>query len=273
MRFMGSLSTIENAKIVLRGYPYDGTSSYKPGSRFAPIEIRNHSEGVETYSPLFDKDIEDIPFFDDYDLELPFGNREKVLKLIKEDVNKYLDKDKILFSIGGEHLVSFPIIKSYFEKYGEICVIQFDAHMDLRDDYLGEKLSHATVMKRVLDFLPIENFHQIGIRSGTKEEYHLSKKYGFLKEIDSNLLHKLKNKPIYITIDMDVLDPSIFPGTGTPEPGGLNFNQLIGNLKKLMGLNIVGVDFVELSPNYDNSSVSTITAVKLIREMLVIVNG
>lgn len=273
MKFMGSLEEIDNAKIVLRGYPYDGTCSYKPGSRFAPQEIRSHSEGVETYSPMFNVDIEDIPFFDAFDLEFPFGNRDKVLSLIERDSAEYFNKNKILFSMGGEHLVSLPIIKSCFKKYPELNVVQFDAHMDLREDYLGESLSHATVMRRVLDFLPKNNFYQFGIRSGTKEEYIFSKENAFLKESVSQIIEKFRNKPVYITIDMDILDPSVFPGTGTPEPGGWQFNKLIYQLKLLKGLNIVGVDFVELAPNYDTTSVSTITAIKLIREMLVIANG
>jgi len=274
MRFMGSLPVLDKAKIVLRGYPYDGTCSYKPGSRFAPEEIRTHSEGVETYSPLFDKDIEeDVLFFDALNCEFPFGNREKVLDLIEKDAKSYFEKDKILFSIGGEHLVSLPLIKACFERYADLVVLHFDAHMDLREDYLGEKLSHATVMKRVLDFLPKENFHQFGIRSGTRNEYKFSYDNKFLKESISQILDSITNKPIYVSIDMDVLDPSVFPGTGTPEPGGWQFNKLIGELKQLKGLNIVGADFVELAPNYDTTSVSTIVAVKLIREMLVIANG
>jgi len=273
MRFMGSIDDFKSAKIVLRGYPYDGTCSYKPGSRFAPNEIRAHSEGVETYSPLFDIDIEDIKFFDDLDLEFPFGNRDKVLAMIEEDVSNYLVENKIIFSIGGEHLISLPIIKSYVNKFSDLMVLQFDAHMDLRESYLGEKLSHATVMKRVLDFLSTDNFYQFGIRSGTKEEYCFSKEKCFLKGSVSQIVEKLKSKPVYISIDMDILDPSVFSGTGTPEPGGWQFNKLISELSYLKGLNIVGVDFVELSPNYDLSSVSTITAVKLIREMLVIAGG
>jgi agmatinase len=265
---------MENAKIVLRVNPYDGTCSYKPGSRFAPSEIRVHSEGVETFSPLFNKDIEeDVLFYDDFDCEFPFGNREKVLDIIESDAKRYFGKNKILFSIGGEHLVSLPLIKACFEKYGDLTVLHFDAHMDLRENYLGERLSHATVMKRVLDFLPKENFFQLGIRSGTKDEYNFSLSNNFLKDSVSQIKEKIKNKPLYISIDMDVLDPGVFPGTGTPEPGGWQFNRLMEELKQLQGLNIVGADFVELAPNYDTACVSTIVAVKLIREMLVIANG
>lgn len=273
-RFMGSLEEMDRARFVLRGYPYDGTCSYKPGSRFGPAEIRTHSDGIETYSPRFDTDIEDIPFFDTGDLELPFGDRDAVLERIELDAESIISQGNILFGIGGEHLVSLPLIRSAQRNFENLHVFQFDAHMDLRDDYLGDTLSHATVMRRVLNFLPAAQLHQYDVRSGTREEWAFSRENGLLKTDPTDQLRELDaDTPIYITIDMDVLDPAVFPGTGTPEPGGLTFNRLMDRLSLFKGRRIVGVDFMELAPNIDPTGVSTIVAVKLIREMLVIANG
>ncbi len=273
-RFMGSLEEIDRARYVLRGYPYDGTCSYKPGSRFGPAEIRTHSEGIETYSPCFDADIEDIPFFDAGDLELPFGDRDAVLERIELDAESTFSSGHILFGIGGEHLVSLPLIRSAQRNYENLHVFQFDAHMDLREDYLGDTLSHATVMRQILDFLPSDHLHQYDVRSGTREEWAFSRDQNLLKTDPAEQLNELSaDTPIYVTIDMDVLDPSVFPGTGTPEPGGLTFNQLMARLSLFKGRRIVGADFMELAPNIDPTGVSTIVAVKLIREMLVIAHG
>ena len=273
MRFMGSKETPDNCKVVLRGYPFDGTASYKSGQRFAPADIRLNSEGIETYSPLFQIDIEkDIDFYDAKDLSLPFGNTEKALELIEEDAKSFIEKGFVLFGIGGEHLVSLPLVKACFSRYPDMHLFHFDAHADLREEYLGEKLSHATVMRRILDFLPSERFHQFFIRSGTKEEFEFMKEKGTLKSDLKSVLDKLgANTPVYITVDMDVLDPSVFPGTGTPEPGGIDFNTLVKSLALFKGKNIIGMDFMELSPDIDNTVISTITACKLIRESLGVV--
>ncbi len=274
MRFMGSRTKIEGSRIVLRGYPYDGTASYKPGSRFGPMEIRVHSDGIESYSPRFDVDIEEIPFTDADDLSLPFGAKERVMHEIEADADGFFNAGVILFGIGGEHLVSYPLIHSAFRKYPDLQVFQFDAHMDLRNDYLGERFSHATVMRRILDFLPEEHFHQFFIRSGTREEWQLSREKGFLKDSLAKTLKGIAEEtPVYVTIDMDVLDPAVFPGTGTPEPGGLSFDALMDELALFRGRRVVAADFMELAPHIDISGISTITAAKLIREMIGVVNG
>ncbi len=275
MRFMGSKEKIENCKIVLRGYPFDGTASFKSGQRFAPADVRLNSEGIESYSPRFNIDIEkDICFYDAKDLTLPFGNTEKSLEMIEKDAKSYFEKGFTLFSIGGEHLITLPLIKACFSIYPDLHLIHIDAHADLREEYLGEKLSHATVMKRILDFLPVKRFHQLFIRSGTREEFEFMQKNKTLKKNPENIARAIGEKtPVYITIDLDVLDPSVFPGTGTPEPGGIDFNTLIDTLERFKNLNIVGIDFVELSPDIDNTEISTITACKIIRECMGVVYG
>ena len=273
--FMALDSSFEESDIVVFGAPYDGTVSYRPGTRFAPNAIRQESFGIETYSPYQEKDLEDLKVFDYGDLELPMGNREKALDIIYQTSKKIVESNKIPFMIGGEHLVTLPAFKAVFEKYNDIVLIQFDAHADLRYDYLGEGLSHACVMQRCYQLMKSKELYQFGIRSMTKQEHEFDKKHTILEKFSaknqSEAKEKIKDKPVYITIDLDVLDPSIFSGTGTPEAGGLTYKELQKAILDMRGLKIVGADVNELSPDYDSSKVSTITACKVIREMLMII--
>ena len=271
--FIGFDSDYDKAELVLMGIPYDGTVSFRPGTRFAPSEIRNNSYGLEIYSPYFDKELTDYNLFDAGDIELPFGNTQKILDIIRENAKKILNDNKILFSAGGEHLVTYPLVQAYFEKYGEdLHIIHFDAHTDLREDYMGEKLSHASVIKRIYDITGKDKIYQFCIRSGEKEEFRYKDKGIFQEKFTftrlPEIIEKLAGKPVYVTIDLDVLDPSVFPGTGTPEPGGINFNEMLSLIKILKNAKIVGADVVELSPHYDQSGVSTSVACKIIREMI-----
>ena len=270
--FIGFDSDYDEAELVLMGIPYDGTVSFRPGTRFAPSEIRNHSYGLEIYSPYFDKELTDYNLFDAGDLELPFGNTRRVMDIIKENAEKILGDNKILLSAGGEHLVTYPLVQAYFEKYGEdLHIIHFDAHTDLREDYMGEKLSHASVIKRIYDIVGRDKIYQFCVRSGEKEEFHYKDKGIFQEKFTftklPEILKKLEGKPVYVTIDLYVLDPSVFPGTGTPEAGGINFNEMLNLIKLLKNAKIVGADVVELSPHYDQSGVSTSVACKIIREL------
>ena len=272
--FIGCDSSFEEASIVLYGVPFDSTTSFRPGTRFASKAIRGDSFGIETYSPYQDKDIEDIKVFDSGDLELCFGNTVRVLKDIEEHARNIVGAGKIPFMIGGEHLSSLGSIKAVFEKHPDLHIIHFDAHADLREDYLGEKLSHACVMRRCHEFLGDGKIFQFGIRSGERSEFEWIKeghvktnKFDFtgLEEV----VKELTDKPVYFTLDLDVLDTSVFPGTGTPEPGGVTFKELINAVIEVCSnLNIVGCDVNELSPVYDNSGASTAAACKIIREML-----
>jgi agmatinase len=265
--WMGQNADYESSDIVMLGMPFDGTVSYRSGSRFAPEMIRLASWGLETYSPYFKMDLEEANFHDIGDLEFPFGNTCKSLELIKENVEQiYSDKKKVL-GIGGEHLVTLPTIQALSKFYKNITVVHFDAHTDLRKEYLGEELSHSAVMYHIGKLIGFENIKQIGIRSGMKEEFDLMDKYKTRLDFPEQL-SKLKNKNIFVTIDLDVLDPSIMSGTGTPEAGGLTFNELMDWIKELKGLNIIGADVVELAPDYDASGVSTAVAAKVIRELL-----
>ncbi len=263
----------EKSDTVLIGVPFDNTCSFRPGSRFAPQAIRTCSIGIESYSPYLKKDLEDISFFDAGDLDLPFGNTQKVMDIIQNAAKEVLSCNKRLVAAGGEHLITYPVIKEYVKTYPDIAVVQFDAHADLREDYLGEKLSHACVMRRISEIIGFKNIIQVGIRSGTEEEFNIMEDNNTLVESLSDfrcVLEKLGNRPVFLTIDLDVLDPSLMKGTGTPEPGGFSFDELISYIKELQGINIVGADVVELSPDYDSSGVSTVTAAKIIREILLL---
>lgn len=272
----GILSEYDKADIVIFGVPFDGTASFKPGSRFGPKEIRNQMDGFETYSPYQDKDMVDYAFCDLGDMEMPFGNTQKVLDIAKTETASILSDGKKTIALGGEHLISLPVMESYLKKYPDMHILHFDAHADLRDDYLGEKLSHATVMRRAYEKLQGGKLWQFGIRSGTKEEFNFAKENTNMCRFELCKMEKavkvIDGAPVYVTIDLDVLDPSVFRGTGTPEPGGVTFVELLEALLAMEGMNIVGADIVELAPDYDSSGVSTAVACKVLREMLLLMS-
>jgi agmatinase len=270
--FIGFDSSFEKAEIVLFGAPFDGTVSFRPGARFAPEAIRKDSWGLETYSPYLDEDLQSYELHDAGDLDLPFGNTARVLNMIENYVDGIVKDGKIPLMMGGEHLVTYPAVKAVCKRHEDLCIIHFDAHADLRTDYMEEYLSHATVMRRVWESVGDERIFQYGIRSGLREEFQWAKEHTFLRmfalESIQDDLKIIGDKPVYVTIDMDVLDPSVFPGTGTPEPGGISFKELLDALRLIRHLNVVGADVVELSPHYDSSGISTAAACKTIREMV-----
>lgn len=265
------------AKVVLFGAPFDSTTSFRPGTRFASKAMRSESFGIETYSPYQDKDLNDLSVFDGGDLELPFGNTERVLEEIESYTAQILQDGKLPVMIGGEHLVTLGAVRAVAKKYPDLHIIHFDAHTDLREDYLGEPLSHATVIRRLWDIVGDNKIYQFGIRSGEKYEFDFAEEHTVMNKFNLNGLDKvvkeLQGKPVYFTLDLDVLDPSIFPGTGTPEAGGIFFNELLQAVLSMKGLNIVGCDIDELSPIYDQSGVSTAVACKILREILLILEA
>lgn len=276
--FIACDSEYSEAETVLFGAGFDGTVSFRPGTRFAPEAIRSESFGIETYSPYQDKDMLDHAYFDSGDLELPFGDTEKVLADIQQRSQIILCDGKRPFMIGGEHLVTLGSVRAVKEKYGELHIIHFDAHADLRDDYLGQKLSHACVLRRCHELVGDGHIFQFGIRSGDREEFEFAKEHTVMNRFTLNGLadtvEKLRGKKVYLTVDMDVLDPSVFPGTGTPEAEGVTFKELREAVTLVCSqLDIVGCDVNELSPHYDLTGVSTAVACKLIREMLLALSG
>ena len=274
--FIACESSYEEAQTVLFGAPYDSTTSYRPGTRFASRAIRSESFGLETYSPYQDKDLEEIQVFDSGDLELSFGRVDLALADIKARTQTILADNKRPFMIGGEHLVTLPAVEATFEKYPDLQVIQFDAHTDLREAYLDAKLSHATVIRRIHDFLGDGKIHQFGIRSGERAEFQFAKEHTNLHKYNLNGLKEtvaaLKDTPVYLTIDLDVFDPGVFPGTGTPEAGGIFFMEFVESLKLISQLNIVALDVNELSPALDQSGASTALACKVVRELLLAIH-
>ena len=256
------------------GAPFDGTVSFRPGARFGPDAIRTASDGLETYSPFLDADLEEVSYADAGDLELPMGDVGSVLAAVREAVEECLADDAVPFLLGGEHLVSLPAIQAVYEKYPDLVVVQLDAHADQREDYMGVKLSHACVMRRVSEFLGEEHVRQLGIRSGTRREYRLMQDYGTMLTFRDEDLAKLRSwigsRPLYLTVDLDVFDPACFSGTGTPEPGGIDWWIFQRLIKALQGCDIVGLDVVELAPQLDASGCSSVLAAKAVREMLLL---
>ena len=267
--WMGQNPDYETSKIVMLGLPFDGTVSYRPGSRFAPEQIRLASWGLEEYSPYFDKHLEDVNFHDAGDLEFPLGNTYKTLDVIERNVEDICCDGKKVFGIGGEHLVTLPEIKAISKFYDNLAIVHFDAHTDLREEYLGEEMSHSAVIRHCTNIIGPQNLKQVGIRSGMKEEFEFMKIHSTLAEKFEDL-DILKNKKIFVTVDLDVLDPSVMSGTGTPEAGGLSFKELINWFRYLKDFDVIGADVVELAPDYDTSGVSTAIATKVIRELLMI---
>lgn len=272
--FIGCDADYNDADIVIFGAPFDSTTSFRPGTRFASKAMRGDSYGLETYSPYLDRDLEDISVFDSGDLELCIGSSALALDQIAERAATILDDGKIPFMIGGEHLVTLGSFREVYKRYPDVHVVHFDAHTDLRQEYLGVELSHACVLRRCHDLTGDGKIHQFGIRSGERAEFRWAAeghtdlhKHSF-DGLEQSLA-AIGDSPVYFTIDLDVLDPSVFPGTGTPEPGGVTFLQLIEAIRKVCdSCNIVGCDVNELSPSYDQSGVSTATACKVVREFL-----
>lgn len=271
--FIACDSKYTDADIILFGAPFDSTTSFRPGTRFGPSAVRSESFGIETYSPYQDKDMEDYFYMDSGDIELCIGDTEKVLAQIEERTQTVLNDGKLPFMIGGEHLVTLGAFRAAAKKYPDIEIVHFDAHADLRDDYLGVQLSHACVLHRCWDIIGDGKIHQFGIRSGERSEFSFAREHTDMHPFNLNDLEEvvgtLGDKSVYFTLDLDVLDPSIFPGTGTPEAGGVMFEELRRAVTLVCSrLNIVGCDVNELSPHYDHSGVSTAVACKVIREML-----
>ena len=270
--YLSANTSFEKSKAVILGCPYDGSASFRPGARFGPSAIRRASWGIETFSPYFQRDLTQCPIHDMGDLELPLGEKKISLGLIRKALGQILSKRKFPILLGGDHLITLPIIEEILPIYPRIHLIQIDAHTDLREEYLGESLSHSTVMRKVVDHLGEGRLFQIGVRSGTEDEFKLARKMKSIVSLDSrslsSMIKRLRNQPVYITLDLDVMDPSLLPGVGTPEPGGFTFQEIISLLRKLQTLHVVGFDIVELTPDYDPTQVSSVTASVILREMI-----
>lgn len=273
-RFLGMSADFEQAHWVYFGIPMDFTVSFQPGSRFGPARVREASYAIETYSLAQDRDLEDLQIHDAGEIELPFGNVEESLARINVAAETVLTQDKKFFALGGEHLVTLPLIQAVVKRYPDVVVVHFDAHADLREDYMGEKLSHATVLRRVSEWIQPGHLYQFGIRSATREEVRYAREFGhfFPHEVVQPLkqmMGELRGRPVYVTMDIDVIDPAFMPGTGTPEPGGISSREALEAVSLLKDLNVVSMDLVETMPAHDLSQRSAVLAAKLVREALV----
>lgn len=281
--FMGSKTsqTLRKNSVNLIGFPFDGTASFRKGAVLGPQAIRDVSEGIETYSPYLNLDLEDLNnFYDLGDLEIK-GKDEKAFLTANQAFRNLLSmrkmglvKDNVrILALGGEHSISYCFIREALKEYPNLLLVHLDAHADLRDGYLGNHYSHASIIRRCLDhFGPEHELLQYGIRSGTKEEYAWMNEYHSLCVSRSELLEKVKkqssDRPIYLTLDLDYFDPSFFPGTGTPEPGGEDFHSFISLMKIFNEKNLIGADVVELAPNIDATGNSSVFAAKVVRELV-----
>ncbi|WP_188454638.1 agmatinase [Virgibacillus oceani] len=274
--FIMSRNDFENASAVIYGMPMDWTVSFRPGSRFGPGRIREASIGLEEYSPYMDKHLEEVTYFDAGDIPLPFGNAERSIAMIEEYIKKLVSAGKFPLGLGGEHLVTWPVIRAMHEKYSDIALIHIDAHADLRKEYEGEVLSHSTPVRKICELIGPENVYSFGIRSGMREEFQYAKDSGMhmskfhVAEPLRKILPTLSGRKVYVTIDIDVLDPAFAPGTGTAEAGGITSGELLEAIQLIAGSDaeIVGADLVEVAPAYDHSEQTAIAASKFVREIL-----
>lgn len=275
--FMAASDDYVASNAVLFGIGQDSTTSYRPGTRFGPARIREASYGLEEFSYHSLTTLLDKVFFDLGDVSVVFGDPVETLRRAEVVARKVFSDGKLPIMMGGEHLVTVPCVKAAVDKYGnDLQLLQFDAHADLREDYLGNPLSHAAAMRRCLDFLPAQNLYQFGIRSGTAEEYAFGSTHCHLYTHEvlqplKRVLPELGRQPVYVTIDIDVMDPAFAPGTGTPEPGGISSREMIDAVMAMKSLNVVGFDVVEVAPGLDHSDRTVVLGAKLIREAILAV--
>jgi len=274
--FIGARSEAEGARVVLFGCPFDSTVSFRPGARFGPAAIRAVSDVLETYCPVLGRDLEDVVYADVGDLPLPPGDTATALNLTHAMATQVLTAGQMPAALGGEHLLTLPLVRAAAEVFEDLVVVQFDAHFDMRNQYLGVELSHTTVMRRVSELLAPSHILQVGQRSGTREEFEKTEFrewYGPEKPSADDMRRWVGDRSLYVTVDLDVLDPSVCPGTGTPEPGGVDFRTLQNWLVGLAGCRWVGWDVMELSPHYDSTQISSVVAAKLVRTMILASTG
>jgi agmatinase len=270
--YISAKASFRESTAVILGCPFDGTASFRPGARFGPSAIRRASWGIETYSPYLRKDLANLKIHDMGDLDLPLGEKVLALDFIREALHKILAGRKFPILLGGDHLVTLPIVEEILRVYPDLHLLHLDAHTDLRENYLGEILSHSTVMRKLLVPLGKGRLSQIGVRSGTEDEFRLANRLKTLVPLGQasvkSMVRRLKNRPVYISLDLDLFDPGILPGVGTPEPGGITFQQFILLLKEIQSLHVIGFDIVELTPDYDPTQISSVTASVILREMI-----
>ena len=274
--FMGARRDPSGCSVGLFGVPYDGTTSFRPGTRFGPAAIREVSQGLETFCPQLDRDLDDLAFADLGALEIPFGAPEPVVQAVRQGTQAVLALGLKPLMLGGEHSISSGAVAAVAREYPDLVLVQLDAHADLRETWLGAQHSHACAMRRCLEVLPSGDLLQLSIRSGTREEFLELRRSGRLIPDAQGLetaLDPWKGRPLYLTVDLDWFDPSVLPGTGTPEPGGYQWKDFAQVIDVLRSHHLVAADVVELAPQLDNSGVSSILAAKVCRSLLLLLGA
>ncbi len=269
MTFYFADTQLQDAEVVIVGMPLDRTSSYIPGTRFGPDAARLGAENIESFSPYQRRDVTGIPVADTGNLEFRYEKPGSPIELIARTTRANYQAGKKQLAIGGEHTICPAIISELNCSVPKLCVIQLDAHSDLRDAYLGEKWCHATAMRRVLDYIPRERLFQAGIRSFSQaEEMELANVFPFeLNSPVERILQEIGSRPAYVTLDLDVLDPGVLPDVQTPQPGGCSYQELVRTLARMAELDIVGCDIVEFCPRSDHPSPGASLVAELVREL------
>ena len=274
MRFLGALPEGERGEAALIGIPFDATSIYRSGSRYGPAAIREASHSLETFSPFLDRDLLSRDYIDWGEMEFPPGRADLMVEKVEERVLQALDSDLKPVLIGGEHTATLGAVKALLKGYPDLVVIQLDAHLDFKEDCLGEKICHSTLMRRISEIVPAENIFRLGIRSGTRDDLvdagiELPMDYSGGENAIERLARTIPKKlPLYVTLDLDVFDPSLVPGVGNPEPNGLTFREFIQITRSFSFTNFVGFDVMELTPQYDQTGVSAVVAASVVRDLL-----
>ena len=274
--FMGSRREPAGCRVGLFGVPYDGTTSFRPGTRFGPAAIRDVSNGLETYCPQLDRDLEDLAFADLGAVDIPFGAPEPVLEAVRDCTQAVLSRGLRPLMLGGEHSITAGAVAAVARRHPDLVLVQLDAHADLRDSWLGSHHSHACAMRRCLEVLPSQQLFQLSIRSGTRvefEELHSSGRLMADVEALATALEPLRGRPLYLTVDLDWFDPAVLPGTGTPEPGGYLWSDFAALVDVLRRHQLVAADVVELAPQLDPSGISSVLAAKVTRSLLLLLGS
>ena len=274
--FMGSRRDPAGCRVGLFGVPYDGTTSFRPGTRFGPAAIREVSQGLETYCPQLDLDLEDLAYADLGAVDIPFGAPEPVVNAVQQATTAVLDLGLKPLMLGGEHSISSGAVAAVANQHPDLVLVQLDAHADLREEWLGARHSHACAMRRCLEVLPSGDLLQLAIRSGTRDEFHELHSSG--RRMDDvqalrDAMAPWTGRPIYLTVDLDWFDPAVLPGTGTPEPGGFLWGDFAAVVDVLSGHRLVAGDVVELAPQLDSSGVSSVLAAKVTRSLILLLGA
>ena len=274
--FMGSRRDPAGCRVGLFGVPYDGTTSFRPGTRFGPAAIREVSQGLETYCPQLDLDLEDLAYADLGAVDIPFGAPEPVVNAVQQATTAVLDLGLKPLMLGGEHSISSGAVAAVANQHPDLVLVQLDAHADLREEWLGARHSHACAMRRCLEVLPSGDLLQLAIRSGTRSEFHELHSSG--RRMDDvqalrDAMAPWTGRPIYLTVDLDWFDPAVLPGTGTPEPGGFLWRDFAAVVDVLRRHRLVAADVVELAPQLDSSGVSSVLAAKVTRSLILLLGA